>query len=170
MQKNLYILRHAKAEAITHGGDDHVRPLAERGLREATQMGKYLMNQHLWPEKILCSTATRTRQTWLAIQDVLPQTIPIHYEEKLYHTSAPDIAQIIGAEPDNIAKLMVVGHNPGLHELCMRLAKDGDNKLRHQVAMRFPTCSFVELQFNGSWRDLNTADTSLVRFITPDSL
>ncbi len=170
MQKTLYILRHAKAEAITHGGEDHERPLAERGFSEASQMGKYMMNQHLWPEKVLCSTATRTRQTWQQIQDAFPRTIPIHYEDKLYHTTAADIAYIIGFEPENVSKLMVVGHNPGLHELCARLAKDGDNKLRHQVSMRFPTCSFVELQFEGTWRDLNTADTTLVRFITPDGL
>lgn len=170
MQKTLYILRHAKAEAITHGGDDHVRPLAERGLLEATQMGKYMLSQHLRPEKILCSTATRTRQTWLQIQDVFPQTIPIHYEDKLYHTSAPDILRIVGAEPDTISSVMVVGHNPGLHDLCMRLAKDGDNKLRSQMAMKFPTCAFVEVQFEGKWSDISTADTALIRFVTPDSL
>ncbi len=170
MQKTLYILRHAKAEALVHGGEDHDRPLAERGFKEAAQMGRYMLGQHLWPEKILCSTATRTRQTWQQIQDVLPQTIPIHYEDRLYHTSALEIGHIIGAEPDSVSKLMVVGHNPGLHEICLRLAKDGDNKLRNQITMKFPTCSFVELQFDGSWRDLTKADTALIRFITPDSL
>ena len=170
MQKTLYILRHAKAEALAPGGEDHDRPLAERGFREASQLGKYMMGQHLWPEKILCSTATRTRQTWQQVQDVFPQTIPIHYEEKLYHASAPEIGRIIGYEADTISKLMVVGHNPGLHEICLRLAKDGDNKLRNQITMKFPTCSFVEVHFDGSWRDLGTADTALIRFITPDSL
>ncbi len=169
-QKILYILRHAKAEPLTSGQDDHDRPLAERGIREAGAMGKYLMVQQIRPERVLCSSALRTRQTLQHVQDAYPQTMAVHHDEKLYLTSANEMLLVLASMPEEVTRVLLVGHNPGLHELCLRMVKDGDHALRQKLTMKFPTCAFAELQMETSWGEIAKAEAKLARFVTPDSI
>ena len=62
-ERTLLILRHAKAVRESAGGD-RARPLNDRGLANASAVGRWLLAEGLIPDRVLCSTAARTRQTW----------------------------------------------------------------------------------------------------------
>jgi len=169
-QKTLYILRHAKAETGAPSQDDHQRVLNERGIEACDIMGKYLHRHHILPERVLCSTAERTSETWMRIQESYPRPPLVEYSEQLYLASANEILKIIAQVPDSVNSLLVVGHNPGLHQLSLKLAKAGDEKLLDILVLKFPTCSLATIGFSGTWADLAKARGELKGFVTPKML
>ena len=164
MQKNLIILRHAKAETAKAGQEDHDRPLAERGLEEAQRMGEYMRAQDIQPERILCSTALRTRQTL----DELHMDGEIEFSPSLYNASDVDHLRMIAAEPDTTTSLMLIAHNPGLHQLALRLAATGETRLMQYLAAEFPPCTLVVIDFSiNSWQEIATIRGALRIYATP---
>lgn len=169
-EKTLYILRHAKTEPLTHGQEDRERVLAERGVNEAKNFGKYMLSSGIKPQLVWCSSAMRTRQTWQHVQAVCGETMPVHYDDALYHVTMPDMLSMLKRVPEKTQSLMWIGHNPGLHELCVRLALDGDHGQRVRLSQKFPPCSFVELRFDGEWKDIDQLVCRLEKFITPGDI
>jgi len=307
MEKTLIILRHAKAEA---GEDDHARRLAERGVREAGQMGAAMAERGIVPQKILCSTARRTRETleslhipppgggrlgggqertltypfqhiiknaqalrksmtdaesllWYFLRrqqfgvkfrkqhpvgnyiadfacldpkliveldggqhneedaikkdekrtqfleeqgfkilrfwnnDILqnteevletiynslhgtqcpPPNLPppgggiIEFSDALYNASENQLLQTAAAQPENISSLMIIAHNPGLHQLALKLAREGDAQLLRRLAVEFPTCALVVIDLGDiAWCDIGKTRGTLKNFLTPKML
>jgi len=118
--KRLYILRHAKA-ASPENTQDFDRPLAQQGLEDAAALGKLIAKQSYMPDNVLCSTAKRTRETLDAF--ALPASTKIAHHEKMYDASAADLLEIIQSTDDSAQSILLVGHNPAIHELALRLAK-----------------------------------------------
>ena len=170
-QKIIYILRHAKAEVGTTSQDDHARTLMERGVEAASNMGKYLVRHGILPDLVLCSTAERASQTWEHVQEVYASPPQVEYSEKLYLASGGETINLIGKIPETVGKLLVVGHNPGLHQLCLKLAKTGDEKLMDLLFIKFPTCTFAAIALgNVAWNDIAFARGELKLFVTPKML
>jgi phosphohistidine phosphatase len=167
-KKTLYILRHAKAEAGSPVQEDHDRVLNERGLQAATAMGNYLARRKMHPSHVLCSTAQRTRQT---LQQLHLQPAPvITYNEKLYLASAGEILQLLSEQPEDAASIMVVGHNPGFHQLSLKLAKTGNDIMMENLYLKFPTCALAVIECEAPWADIVHARGKLVEFTTPKML
>jgi len=167
MQKTLYILRHAKAETASAGQDDHERRLTQRGVEEACRMGEYLVSQGIAPDKILCSTSVRTQET---LQYLFPSPLVgrglIEYTDKLYLASANEMIALLAAIPESINSLMLIAHNPGLHQLCLRLAAAGEQALLDRLAAKFSTCALAAIAFDGvAWRNMSRAHGTLTMFI-----
>lgn len=118
----LLLLRHAKAAQDAADKQDHSRPLNERGHSAAAAMGRWLAGRPaIRPELALVSTARRTRETWDELARQLPDLIPVRYERALY-LAAPEAAlDIIATAPNTVERLMVIAHNPGIHELARAL-------------------------------------------------
>jgi len=169
-QKILYILRHAKAEVGTAAQDDHERELAPRGLKDANAMGKYLAAQKIHPGKVLCSTAVRARQTLDQLQGVFRDKLTVEYTPKLYMASAKDILKLIAATPGDVSSLLIVGHNPGFHELSLVLAKQGDGDMLEDIRLKFPTCAFAALALDTQWPEVAHARGTLKQFVVPKEL
>ncbi|MGE0753696.1 MAG: histidine phosphatase family protein [Alphaproteobacteria bacterium] len=169
-EKILYILRHAKTEPLAPGQEDHARPLAEKGVADAKNLGKYLLAQKIRPQQVWCSTATRTRQTWQHVQAMYGETVPAHYDDALYHISLYEMLYLLKKMPEKTGSLLWIGHNPGLHELCVRLSLEGEYALRSKMAQKFPPCSFVELRFDGNWNQIEEVICRLHRFVTPGDI
>lgn len=167
MRKTLYILRHAKAEAGSVTRDDHQRTLTDRGLAAAETMGKYMMRHGIQPDKILCSTAERAMTTWERVQEAYKKPPPVEYSEKLYLASANEILRIVAETPEATTQVLLVGHNPGLHQLCLKLAKEGEEELLNTLTLKFPTCALAAIAFDGHWKEIAKARGLLTRFITP---
>lgn len=170
-RKTLYLLRHAKAEGGSSQQEDHLRKLSARGLADAALMGAFLVGKGVNPEKVLCSTAVRTAETLVKLEEAYRHTMPVKYVEKLYHASAGEIlAQIAGVD-EQVGRLMVIGHNPGLHQLALTLAKFGEERLREALMMKLPTASFIELEFTGcSWNGIKHAGGKLMQFVPPSAI
>jgi phosphohistidine phosphatase len=138
----LILMRHGKAEQHAASGGDFERALAPRGQNDAALMGKVLAKADLSPDLALVSSARRTRETWEAAAPAFPNT-RVETRRDLYHAEAQDVLAAIREEAPDSGTVMVVGHNPGLHELAMRLAMGGpaDPAKLAQLRGKFPTAT-----------------------------
>lgn len=171
--KTLYLLRHAKAANAAAGQDDHDRPLSAEGIAQAQAMGRYLQRHNISPQHVLCSDAVRTRQTW----DLIAPQIPATYSHPLYLATAPALLRLLAETPEDAARLMLIGHNPGLHQLALALAQAGEEELRHRLALEFPTCALAIFHIDTRWSHIPQTGGTLADLIThvsseklPDSL
>jgi phosphohistidine phosphatase len=114
----LILLRHGKAEPASASGDDFDRALTERGRREAALTGRLLAEAGLIPDLALVSAARRTRETWTEASAAFPDA-QVEFSRGLYLASGEQLASVAGAAGS--ANVMLVGHNPGLHELALAL-------------------------------------------------
>src|SRR5581483_8000810 len=100
----LYILRHAKAEPLSSGQEDHDRRLMARGVRDAERLGQYLAAQGIRPDHVLCSTAARARETLASLQ--VPEAKCRIITEKMYLASANEMIGLIAGVPESARSLM----------------------------------------------------------------
>jgi phosphohistidine phosphatase len=173
--RTLYLLRHAKAvepgSAATMGISDLDRPLTARGRRDAANLADHLRLSGCRPQLVLCSPALRTRQTLDLVATGLGLQARAQVDERVYGASVGELWRVARDLRDEVSEAMIVGHNPGLHELALRLSEHGDDKLRAQVREKFPTCSFVTIAWDqDSWADLRRGAAVLHDFVTPGDL
>ena len=136
--RRLILFRHAKAEPRAPGEDDFDRPLSERGREDAALVAQALARENLSPDYALISPARRTAETWICARDAFPR-IRAELNRALYNAGPDDIREAIDNVADRCDTLIVVGHNPGLHELAVELLTDASAAEVERVAARFPT-------------------------------
>jgi phosphohistidine phosphatase len=138
----LILMRHGKAERHAPNGGDFERPLAERGRDDVRRIAQALIKAGLAPDLALVSTARRTRETWETLASALPAA-RVSTRRDLYHAEAEDILAALNDEAGEGATVLVVGHNPGLHELALDLAARGAAPLGliAKLRGRFPTAT-----------------------------
>jgi phosphohistidine phosphatase len=164
---HLWLLRHAKSSWDEPQLDDRDRPLAPRGERSADLMSDYVRTQGIRPDVVLCSSALRTRQTLARVLPALGPDVEIHIEPALYTFDAGSLLERVRAIPDGVSA-MLIGHNPAMQELAIRLASRGDRL--DTLAQKFPTGALAELEFPaGSWHEIGKTG-ELTRFVVPREL
>lgn len=167
---HLMLLRHAKSTSEEAGIADRNRPLSRRGKRTAVAMGQALAKLDLIPALILVSPARRTMQTLAALAP-LPARARIETPETLYLAEAQILLEQLRALPERETSVLVIGHNPGLHELAQVLARSSSETPEvRRLAQSFPTAGFVEFALAGKWAELGSRDTRLVRLMLPRDL
>lgn len=166
-QKTLIILRHGHAENNSATGSDAARKLSPQGIAEAACIGKIINEKNLFPDLILCSAATRTRETLDGMQKLLPSNVAVEYSKDIYSASETELLTQIANIADKINSVMIIGHNPSLHQLAIRLAKRGDKKLRDDLLFSFPPCSIAVFSFAEGWKNIATQDSKITFFTTP---
>lgn len=160
--KRLWILRHAKSSWDYPGLADHDRPLAPRGKKAGRRIARWAETNDVRPDLVLCSTALRAQATLELVRPGLG-----HPEERvdrgLYHASADDVLEVVAAEDDALAGILLIGHNPTLHELVIALAPPGPDA--------FPTGALATLRLEiDSWHDLRPRCGLIEAFVVPRSL
>jgi phosphohistidine phosphatase len=167
--RTLFCLRHAKSSLVEPGIDDHERPLSARGVRAAELIALYLKQRGDPPRFALSSTARRTVETLAPIRRQLG--IAFDTDRALYLAAPDALCQRIARVDDGMPSLLLVGHNPGMHELAMQLAGDGDRALRAQLRERFPTAALAILDLDvESWGEIGFGRGKLVELTTPADL
>jgi len=166
--KHLYILRHAKSSWDDPALADRDRPLAPRGRRAAKAMGDHLRRKHIAPAVVLCSSARRAEETLERIARSLSDDATILIEPELYSASAGDLLERLRRLPETAGSALLVGHNPAIHELALRLADGGPR--RAAMEPKYPTAGLATLRFEASWSELDAGMADLVDFVTPKSL
>ncbi|HEX9947979.1 MAG TPA: histidine phosphatase family protein [Allosphingosinicella sp.] len=168
--KILTLLRHAKS-----GWDDPVtrdfdRPLNPRGRRAARTVGREMKAQGLAFDRVLASPARRVIET---LEEVAAAFGPLHhdYDRRLYLASTATLLEIVRAVPDEVERLLVVGHNPGLEELALRLAKRDEAGLRGEIEVKYPTGTVAEIGLPVEhWAEAKEGTGRIARFIRPRDL
>jgi phosphohistidine phosphatase len=156
--RQLTLLRHAKAVPSGEGIDDAARVLAEQGRADAPRIGQALAETGAAPDIVLISNAARTRETWALAAPSFPGVEALILPE-LYLSPAETLLEI--AQRAKKASVMLVGHNPGMHELASRLAR-GNSGLEQKLRAKFPTAAgavFKRKSAQGAWR--------LAAYLTP---
>nr|WP_279162529.1 histidine phosphatase family protein [Plesiomonas shigelloides] len=126
MTCELVLVRHAKSSWRHHMASDYQRPLAKRGLRQATLMAQRQVFIHE-DALLLCSPSVRTMQTASLMLEGKPTLqARLRLVPELYEATLPQLLKLITATPDSVQQLVLVGHNPGLADLVLHLT---DNEL-----------------------------------------
>ena len=164
----LYLLRHAKSSWVDPTLPDRERPLAPRGRRDAKRVAKLLVRRGIEPELVLCSCAARTRETLELIRPALGAAT-VKLEAELYGASADQLLERIRAVREEVATLMLIGHNPGLQDLALVLASAGAERERLEV--KFPTAALATLTLaERTWRRLDEGGAVLAAYVVPREL
>lgn len=162
--RRLILTRHAKSAWDDPSMTDHDRPLNRRGRRSALELGEWLQSRGYEPDQVLCSTATRTRETWATVAAAPLEVTPrIEFLEALYHAS-PDVMQkaLAKAAGDTV---MMLGHNPGIAEFARLLVA---RPPQHPDFSRYPTGATLVVDFQiAGWNDLRTGTGSVLDFFVP---
>jgi phosphohistidine phosphatase len=167
IMRRLIILRHAKAERASAGMRDYDRPLAARGREDATKVAAYLAQQGLAPDHALVSPAKRTRETWQLVAAAMSPMPFVKYDERLYDASAETILKVIREAPPAAHSVCVVGHNPGLHQLCLLIVGAGNRGTLDGLAQGLPTSGLVVIELKAvSWDKLQPQGGHLDRFVS----
>jgi phosphohistidine phosphatase len=172
MAKTVLLLRHAKSAWSDPRLDDHERPLNRRGEQAAKAMAEHMVRREPRPDLILCSTAMRTRQTLAPLVKLWDAPAPpISLEKALYLASEDVLLAHLQAVSDEVATVLLIGHNDGIWHLAEGLAGSGPADTLAALREKYPTGTLATLRPpDGPWRDLAWGSTELVAFVRPRDL
>ncbi|MCF6196091.1 MAG: histidine phosphatase family protein [Emcibacter sp.] len=160
--KRLFLLRHAKAGFHP---EDKSRPLAQRGIRDATWLGQYIKDTGLIPDYILCSSAVRARETGGYLLKNRKDKPQISFQDNLYLAPAGHLYDELKSLGPAINNVMIIGHNPGLSALFQNLATDPPTDSR---SLKYPTCMVAILDFDIlDWSQLKSCTGQVFDLIIP---
>lgn len=166
--RTLVLLRHASAEPASAGRDDHERSLTDAGRDEAQDIGRWLVEQGIGCDEVLCSPAQRTRETMAEIAAAGCAEAEVEIEHRLYNAGAEDILAVVREASEDASVLLVVGHAPGLPAVTSLLADgDGSAPAHDLLAEGFPPGGVAVLRYSGPWSDLAFDAATLDRFHVP---
>jgi phosphohistidine phosphatase len=166
--KQLFVLRHAKSSWDDPGLPDHERPLAPRGRRAVAVLHEYIRSRGIEPALVLCSSARRTRETLVGVQPGGEQLI----EDDLYDADAGALIERLRRVPADVSSVMLIGHNPAMQLLVLRLARTANTEDPRLEDLRgkFPTGGLATLEFDCAWSDLGPGRARLTDLIRPKQL
>jgi phosphohistidine phosphatase len=166
--RTLFLLRHAKSSWADPTLEDHDRPLAPRGRRAARFIADHLRAQAVRPQLVLCSSARRARETLAELTPVLGDQVEVVVTDDLYGANADEMLGQLRELGRDTASVMIVGHNPGMHELGLELTGDGDEAAISQLHTKFPTGALATLQLGkASWDELTAGQAYLADLVLP---
>jgi phosphohistidine phosphatase len=160
--RTLLVLRHAKAGGEP-GVNDLRRPLTGRGRRNADEAGRWLLARRLGPDRVICSSAERTRETWARVSAALGAAAPdpsaVTFDRRAYDADAQGLLYLVSEQPGEAGVVMTVGHNPASHQLVVELTGRRD--------IPFPTCALAVIKLTGSWAGVAPGTCELADLWTP---
>jgi phosphohistidine phosphatase len=165
--RRLLILRHAKTERAEPGEHDRERKLTARGRADAPVIGAYMVRHRLIPDLVLVSPVVRAEETWALVAASFTKAPRLAKDERIYNAGTDTLIRLI-RETRGARTLLLVGHNPGLHDLAVQLIASGDVEPRERINEKLPTCGLVviHLPFN-DWSRLHLRSGRLERFVSP---
>jgi phosphohistidine phosphatase len=165
--RRLMLLRHAKTERAEPGERDRDRKLTARGRADAPLIGAYMARHHLAPELALVSPAERAQESWKLLAASLKKPPQVVTDERIYNATTEKLMTVL-SEPRRARSLLLVGHNPGLHDLAVELIAAGDAEARERVSAKLPTAGLVIIDLAlDDWQLLHAHSGRLDRFVSP---
>ena len=162
--RTLVLLRHAKSD-YPDGVGDHERPLAPRGVREAELAGEWIRERLEQIDAVLCSSATRTRQT-LERSGI---AAPARFSGRIYEATPGIVIEEINGVADDVTTLLVIGHEPVMSSLALGLADEvsANGAVAEKISAKYPTSAIAVLRSAVPWEQLALGGAELVDFHVP---
>ena len=160
----LVLMRHAKSD-YPSGVADHDRPLAQRGIREAALGGDWLRANVPPIDTVLCSTATRARET-LSCTKI---DAPVTYVAQLYGATPGTVIAELNKVQDDVTTVLVVGHEPTISSVALILADNEKSNINaaESISAKYPTSGIAVLQVPKCWAAVEPGCAALVEFHVP---
>jgi phosphohistidine phosphatase len=166
--KTLVLMRHAKSSWKDRAIADHDRPLKKRGRLAAAVMGRWLLEQGLRPETILCSSARRARETLELMREAAPSLPEPAILAALYEAGPSSLLEQLRRLPEESRSALLLGHQPALGELMRLLTRHVRRREDRRAFERFPTAAIAILEADvAAWARLGPDTADLVRFAAP---
>ncbi len=158
--KKIVFIRHAKSSWAQENISDFDRPLNERGQNDAPVMAHRLLDQGIYPDFWISSSALRAKSTAQVFKDVFKDDTPIHYSDALYHASQENLLQEIRNLDQDKKCVFLFGHNPGLTDFVNALCRIHIDNI--------PTsgCAMVRIHVD-KWEDIQLGENELIHFDFP---
>lgn len=145
--KTLILMRHGKSSWKHLELSDHDRPLKKRGKRDAPRMGELLKEKDLVPQRILSSTAVRARRTAEMVAEECGFEGDIDYLRSFYHAELLEYFEVLQELPDEVERVLVIGHNPSLEGLLQILSDEIE---------ALPTAAVAQIELKiKSWSEID---------------
>jgi phosphohistidine phosphatase len=171
--RQLLLLRHAKSSWDDPRLEDHARPLAPRGRLAALSMRQVMHDIGLAPDLVLVSPAKRTLQTLEALEP-WDETPLVELMELLYLATARQLLSVLNNVSVTVRSVLLVGHNPGLHDLALLLVGKDAMTPAHpdmrRLGRSYPTGALAEFSVATDWSELREGGGRLQRFLVPRDL
>lgn len=167
----LLLLRHAKSSWDAVGVADFDRPLNSRGRRAASLMGRHIAAHALAPDRIVCSTARRTRETLAGLLPYLAGEMDVRLTRDLYDTGAAEYFDVVRAFGGSARVLLVIGHNPAMQDTAMEAVGSGNPALVEAICADYPTAALAVVDFpEKKWSEVSPRGGRVVAFFRPREL
>ena len=167
MTLKLILMRHAKSDWNNPDLEDFERPLNQRGTEAAKLIGQWLAAKNILPECVLCSSATRTRETCRIVTGQLCLSANVHFSDRLYLASAETMFQSLSL-CSRSSPAMLIAHNPGTAILAHILAK---HPAPHPRFSDYPTAATTIIDFESdNWSEISAGTGKIVDFVVPREL
>lgn len=166
--RHIYLFRHAKASWELAGELDYERALTERGAEDCDLMRGPIGELAARPDLVLCSGARRARETLDGVAPALPKDAVVTYDDRIYQATTDRLIEVLREIDPDVSAVLLVGHNPSMHDLAVELAADGPEL--DAMAGKFPKAALAELEFDGEWAEVGTDCARLTRFTRAKAL
>lgn len=163
--RHLVLVRHAKAEAA--GSSDAARPLAARGRRDASAVGRWLVEHRIEPDLVVISPARRTRETWDLVSSELSSSPQATIDPRIYENTTDDLLAVVREAAPDARTLVLVGHNPSIEQLAFTLDDGAASAPRTELRDGFPTSAIAVLSVPVDWADIGPDLGTLEHFAAP---
>lgn len=169
--KHLILMRHAKSNWDEASVPDHERPLSGRGRRAAPAMAEWLLEHDFLPDLVLCSTSARTRETWSLVEGVIESRALVEFVEELYLAAPQTMIERVRELGGQADCVLMIGHNPGTHELACDLASQGPDAMIDRLDNGFPTAAIARFAVEAeTWNSVGARGLVLTDFVQPKDL
>jgi len=166
MTLRLILTRHAKSSWDNINQPDHERPLNPRGRASAMAIGAWLVTRGYVPDRVLCSTATRTRETCALVLEAFADQPEVDQIKELYHAASDQMLAMLQQATGNT--VLLIGHNPGCAQLATELAQTPPAHNRFSL---YPTAATTVYDFDAaSWADIGIGQGVVRDFTVPRDL
>lgn len=171
MAKHILLLRHAKSSRGDASLADIDRPLSPRGQKSARRIGRHMAAEGLRPDLVLCSPSRRTRETLGFVAQELGDALSCLIEPRIYLAEARALLALVRTAPEEVERLMLVGHDPGLPGLALALTRGQSGPLIERLKAKFPTGALAVLSCEAKrWHGIKAGGCRLDAFIAPREL
>lgn len=169
LKRELLILRHGKSDWGTNAARDFDRPLNKRGRKAVKRMGRWIQEQELLPDYIVSSPAKRAQETAVGVcRSAGIAEAQIGWNERIYGADSNTLLSALQACPPEAKRVMIIGHNPGLEELVVRLSSEKVEWPKEAPLM--PTGAVARFEIIGDWDQLAAENARLVGITRPRQL
>lgn len=167
MERILLLMRHAKSDWNDHSLDDLHRPLNKRGRHDAPIMGKFIRDTVGSPDQIICSNATRAKETAELVAESSNYKQDLVVEPALYNSNDNQYIESICMVTEEVRNLLIVGHNPTIEQLISSLSSGRPNEVSLRVPTASVACFIVE---DRDWNNIELGLCELKWFVNPKML